>query len=174
MSQPITFYPRTPASLASEPETWPVKDILELYELPFHELMFRAQEVHRAHFPDGDIELATLISLKTGACTEDCGYCSQSIHHKTDVTPSKMLSLDTVLAAAKKAKDNGATRFCMGASGRSPNDRDFDKYLEIVRAVKALGLETCMTLGMLKEEQAENKYQRECILFHGHSDLFLM
>ncbi len=168
MSQPITFYPRTPASPASEPETWPVKDILELYELPFHELMLRAQEVHRAHFPDGDIELATLISLKTGACTEDCGYCSQSIHHKTDVTPSKMLSLDTVLAAAKKAKDNGATRFCMGASGRSPNDRDFDKYLEIVRAVKALGLETCMTLGMLKEEQAE-KLKEAGLDYYNHN-----
>ena len=168
MSQPITFYPRTSASPASEPETWPVKDILELYELPFHELMFRAQEVHRAHFPDGDIELATLISLKTGACTEDCGYCSQSIHHKTEVTPSKMLSLDTVLAAARKAKENGATRFCMGASGRSPNDRDFDKYLEIVRAVKALGLETCMTLGMLKEEQAE-KLKEAGLDYYNHN-----
>lgn len=155
MSQPITFYRHTTETSTPEPETWPVKDILALYDLPFHELMFRAQEIHRAHFPDGDVELATLISLKTGACTEDCGYCSQSIHHNTDVTPSKMLSLETVLAAAQKAKDNGATRFCMGASGRSPNDRDFDKYLKIVRAVKALGLETCMTLGMLKEEQAE-------------------
>lgn len=155
MSQPITFYRHTTKTSTPEPETWPVKDILALYDLPFHELMFRAQEIHRAHFPDGDVELATLISLKTGACTEDCGYCSQSIHHNTDVTPSKMLSLETVLAAAQKAKDNGATRFCMGASGRSPNDRDFDKYLKIVRAVKALGLETCMTLGMLKEEQAE-------------------
>lgn len=152
--QPVTFYPRATAT-APEPETWPVKDILALYELPFNELLFRAQEVHRTNFPDGDVELATLISLKTGACTEDCGYCSQSIHHNTNVTPSKMLSLETVIAAAQKAKDNGATRFCMGASGRSPNDRDFDKYLTIVRAVKALGLETCMTLGMLKEEQAE-------------------
>ena len=140
----------------------------KIERISFHELMFRAQEVHRAHFPDGDIELATLISLKTGACTEDCGYCSQSIHHKTDVTPSKMLSLDTVLAAAKKAKDNGATRFCMGASGRSPNDRDFDKYLEIVRAVKALGLETCMTLGMLKEEQAE-KLKEAGLDYYNHN-----
>ena len=113
MSQPITFYRRTVTTAIPEPETWPVKDILALYDLPFHELMFRAQEIHRAHFPDGDVELATLISLKTGACTEDCGYCSQSIHHHTDVTPSKMLDLETVLAAAQKAKDNGATRFCM-------------------------------------------------------------
>ncbi len=156
MSQPITFYPSATSDNRTLPvETWPVEDILALYELPFHELMFRAHETHRACFPDGDVELATLISLKTGACQEDCGYCSQSIHHATAVKPGKMLSLETVVAAARKAKENGATRFCMGASGRSPNDRDFEKYLQIVRAVKSLGLETCMTLGMLKEEQAE-------------------
>lgn len=168
MSQPITFYRRTETTAIPEPETWPVKDVLALYDLPFHELMFRAQEIHRAHFPDGDVELATLISLKTGACTEDCGYCSQSIHHHTDVTPSKMLDLETVLAAAQKAKDSGATRFCMGASGRSPNDRDFEKYLKIVRAVKALGLETCMTLGMLKEEQAQ-KLKEAGLDYYNHN-----
>ena len=155
MSQPINFYRPVSDNEVPAFETWPVAEILALYELPFNELLFRAQEIHRANFPEGDVELATLISLKTGACTEDCGYCSQSIHHNTEVEPSKMLSLETVMAAAKKAKENGANRFCMGASGRSPNDRDFEKYLNIVRSVKSLGLETCMTLGMLKEEQAE-------------------
>lgn len=154
-SQPIHFYRPSETTDLPEPEVWPVKEILELYELPFTELMFRAQEVHRANFPSGQVELNSLISLKTGACTEDCGYCPQSIHHNTDVTPSKMLDMETILAAARRAKELGANRFCMGASGRSPNDRDFKKYLEIVRAVKALGLETCMTLGMLKEEQAQ-------------------
>ncbi len=168
MSQPITFHRSTATTTHPEAETWPVKDILALYELPFHELMYRAQEVHRAHFPDGNIELATLISLKTGACTEDCGYCSQSIHHHTTVTPSKMLDLETILAAAQKAKENGATRFCMGASGRSPNDRDFEKYLKIVHAVKALGLETCMTLGMLKEEQAQ-KLKEAGLDYYNHN-----
>ncbi len=154
-SQPIHFYRPSAAENLPEPEVWPVKEILALYELPFTELMFRAQEVHRANFPAGEVELNSLISLKTGACTEDCGYCPQSIHHNTDVTPSKILDMETILAAARRAKELGANRFCMGASGRSPNDRDFKKYLEIVRAVKALGLETCMTLGMLKEEQAQ-------------------
>ncbi len=154
MSQPIHFYRPTDNANQPEPAVWPVKEIMALYELPFNELMFRAQEVHLANFPEGTVELNSLLSLKTGACTEDCGYCPQSIHHNTDVEPSKMLDMDTILAAARRAKELGANRFCMGASGRSPNDRDFKKYLEIVRAVKALGLETCMTLGMLKDEQA--------------------
>ena len=140
MSQPINFYRPVSDNEVPAFETWPVAEILALYELPFNELLFSAQEIHRANFPEGDVELATLISLKTGACTEDCGYCSQSIHHNTEVEPSKMLSLETVMAAAKKAKENGANRFCMGASGRSPNDRDFEKYLNIVRSVKSLVL----------------------------------
>ncbi|MCM1512448.1 MAG: biotin synthase BioB [Oxalobacter formigenes] len=151
MSQPITFHKKPSGE---PPATWPVDEVLALFDLPFNELIFRAQETLRANFPARDIELATLISLKTGGCAEDCGYCSQSVHHETSVKASKMLSLETVLAAAKEAKANGATRFCMGASGRAPNDRDMEKYEEIIRAVKALGLETCTTLGMLQEEQA--------------------
>lgn len=155
MSQPVTFH-KKPASLnTATPNTWPIEDVLALFELPFNELLFRAQEIHRTNFPAGDIELATLISLKTGGCVEDCGYCSQSIHHNTEVQASKMLSLDSVIHAAKEAKANGATRFCMGASGRTPNERDMEKYEEMVRAVKSLGLETCVTLGMLQEEQAK-------------------
>ncbi len=155
MSQPVIFHKKTdPASLPPA-TTWPVEDVLALFELPFNELLFRAQEVHRENFPEKDIELATLISLKTGGCSEDCGYCSQSVHNETGLEASKMLSLETVLQAASEAKANGATRFCMGASGRSPNDRDMEKYEGMVRAVKALGLETCATLGMLQEEQAK-------------------
>ncbi|WAW11097.1 biotin synthase BioB [Oxalobacter vibrioformis] len=155
MSQPVIFHKKpAPATLAAT-ATWPTEEVLALFELPFNELLFRAQEIHRTSFPEKDIELATLISLKTGGCTEDCGYCSQSSHHDTDVKASKMLSLDTVLDAAREARANGATRFCMGASGRSPNDRDMEKYEEMVRAVKGLGLETCATLGMLQDDQAK-------------------
>jgi len=155
MSQPLVFHPSASKPTVPENATWPVEEIMALFDLPFPDLLFRAQEAHRANFPDGDIELATLISLKTGGCEEDCGYCPQSVHHDTDVKASKMLTLDEVVKAASEAKARGATRFCMGASGRSPKDRDMEKYVEMVRAVKALGLETCVTLGMLKDEQAK-------------------
>lgn len=167
MSKPVIFHKKSSQEPART-TTWPVEEILDLFELPFNELIFRAQQVLRTNFPNGDIELATLISLKTGGCSEDCGYCSQSVHHDTDVKASKMLSLETVLAAAKEAKANGATRFCMGASGRSPNDRDMEKYEEIVQAVKALGLETCATLGMLQEEQAK-RLKNAGLDFYNHN-----
>ncbi|MBS1157554.1 MAG: bioB [Proteobacteria bacterium] len=154
MSQVVSFHPpAAPVTLPTD-ATWPVEDIIALFELPLNELLSRAQEAHKAHFPEGDVELATLISIKTGGCEEDCGYCSQSSHHETELKASKILPLDEILEAARAAKANGAIRFCMGASGRSPKERDMPKYEEIVRAVKALGLETCATLGMLREEQA--------------------
>ncbi|MBS1188024.1 MAG: bioB [Burkholderiaceae bacterium] len=154
MSQVVSFHPpAAPVTLPTD-ATWPVEDIIALFELPLNELLSRAQEAHKAHFPEGDVELATLISIKTGGCEEDCGYCSQSSHHETELKASKILPLDEILEAARAAKANGATRFCMGASGRSPKERDMPKYEEIVRSVKALGLETCATLGMLREEQA--------------------
>ena len=155
MSQVINFHPSNLLQI-TEPnsETWPLDEILALFDLPFTELMAHAQEVHRANFPENDVELATLISLKTGACEEDCGYCAQSIHNDTGLKASKIMELEAVLDAARTAKASGATRFCMGASGRSPKERDLDKYKEIVRAVKDLGLETCATLGMLHEDQA--------------------
>ncbi len=168
MSQPITFHKKTSPNDALPTTTWPVEEVLALFDLPFNELIYRAQQILRDNFPEGDIELATLISLKTGGCSEDCGYCSQSVHHHTDVKASKMLSLDVVLKAAKEAKANGATRFCMGASGRSPNDRDMEKYEEMVRAVKALGLETCATLGMLQEEQAK-RLKEAGLDFYNHN-----
>lgn len=154
MSQVVSFHPPVaPVSLPAE-ATWPADEVMALFELPFNELLSRAQAVHKAQFPEGDVELATLISIKTGGCEEDCGYCAQSSHHDTELKASKILPLDEILEAARAAKANGATRFCMGASGRSPKERDMPKYEAIVRAVKALGLETCATLGMLKEEQA--------------------
>ncbi|MGZ5202299.1 MAG: biotin synthase BioB, partial [Telluria sp.] len=135
--------------------TWPVADVLALFELPLPELMHRAQTSHRAHWPDGDVELATLLSIKTGGCEEDCGYCPQAARYDTGVEAKKILELDTVLDAARSAKANGATRFCMGAAWRSPKERDMEKVEAMVREVKALGLETCATLGMLEEGQAE-------------------
>jgi biotin synthase len=135
--------------------TWPLADVLALFELPLPELMRRAQSVHHAHWPDGDVELATLLSIKTGGCEEDCGYCPQAARYDTGVEAKKILELDTVLDAARSAKANGATRFCMGAAWRSPKERDMEKVEAMVREVKALGLETCATLGMLEEGQAE-------------------
>lgn len=138
-----------------EAETWPVDEVLALFELPFTDLMHKAQTTHRANFPDGDVELATLLSIKTGGCEEDCGYCPQAARYDTGVEAKKILDVREVLDAAKAARENGATRFCMGAAWRSPKDRDIEKVETMVREVKALGLETCATLGMLKEEQAQ-------------------
>ena len=134
--------------------TWPLADVLALFELPFNDLMFRAQTAHRVHWPDGDVELATLLSIKTGGCEEDCGYCPQAARYDTGVEAKKLLDLDTVLDAARQAKASGATRFCMGAAWRSPKERDMEKVEAMVREVNALGLETCATLGMLSEGQA--------------------
>ena len=146
--------PGAPITL-SPSATWPLADVLALYDLPFGELMFRAQQVHRAHFPDGDVELATLLSIKTGGCEEDCGYCPQAARYDTGVEAKKLLELDTVLIAARQAKANGATRFCMGAAWRGPKERDMERVEQMVREVKALGLETCATLGMLEDGQAD-------------------
>ncbi|NIA56258.1 biotin synthase BioB [Massilia sp. TW-1] len=139
--------------------TWPLADVLALFELPLPELMFRASQAHRAEFPDGDVELATLLSIKTGGCEEDCGYCPQAARYDTGVEAKKILDLDTVLDAAREAKAKGATRFCMGAAWRSPKERDMEKVEAMVRGVKALGMETCATLGMLEEGQAEQLKQ---------------
>jgi biotin synthase len=149
--QGITFH--KPVA-AIEAETWPVNEVLALFELPFNDLLFRAQQIHRTEFPAQDVELATLLSIKTGGCEEDCGYCPQAARYDTGVEAKKMLDIAEVLDAAQSAKDNGATRFCMGAAWRSPKDRDMEKVEQMVREVKAMGLETCATLGMLKEEQA--------------------
>ena len=150
---------RPTAPIAPAASTWPREEVLALFELPFNELMFKAQQVHRANFPDGDVELATLLSIKTGGCEEDCGYCPQAARYDTGVEAKKILDLDTVLDAAREAKAKGATRFCMGAAWRSPKERDMEKVEAMVRGVKALGMETCATLGMLEEGQAEQLKQ---------------
>ena len=126
-----------------------------LFALPFPELLFRAQQVHREHHPPNAVQLSTLLSIKTGGCPEDCGYCPQAKRYHTGVDDEKLLELSAVLAAARAAKASGATRFCMGAAWRGPRERDLVPVLEMVRGVKALGMETCCTLGMLKEGQAE-------------------
>jgi biotin synthase len=131
-----------------------VAAVIQLLDMPFAELMARAQQVHRAHFDPLEIELATLLSVKTGGCEEDCGYCPQAARYDTGVAAGKLLDADAVLAAAASARDSGATRFCMGAAWRSPKERDVEKIERLVRAVKSLGLETCATLGMLDAGQA--------------------
>ena len=151
-SQTIAFQAATPTIVAN---TWPVEDVLALFNLPFNELLFRAQQIHREHFDPTEVELATLLSIKTGGCPEDCGYCPQAARYDTGVTAQKILPLATVLEAARQAKAHGATRFCMGAAWREPKDRDLEQVEEMVREVKALGLETCATLGMLGVGQAE-------------------
>ena len=156
-SQTIAFHTaaKKVAATVTANDIWPVAEVAALFELPFNDLMWRAQQVHRAHFDANEVELATLLSIKTGGCPEDCGYCPQAARYDTGVTAQKMMPVEEVVAAAQAAKDSGATRFCMGAAWRSPKDRDLDAVEDMVKAVKALGLETCATLGMLKEEQAE-------------------
>jgi biotin synthase len=133
---------------------WTRAEIADLFDLPFTELVFRAAEVHRAHHAAGEVQLCTLLSIKTGGCPEDCGYCAQSAHAKTGLKAEKLMDVDAVLAAAAEARAAGSQRFCMGAAWRSPKDRDMDKVCAMVAGVKAMGLETCMTLGMLTGDQA--------------------
>ena len=133
---------------------WTRAEIRALFELPFPELVFRAQSIHREAFDPARVQLSTLLSIKTGGCPEDCAYCPQSAHHDTDLKATKLIDRDTVIAAATDARDHGATRFCMGAAWRSPKDRDIAELGAIIADVKALGLETCMTLGMLTGSQA--------------------
>jgi len=125
-----------------------------IYNLPFNDLLFRAQQVHRAHFDPNAIQLSRLLSIKTGGCAEDCGYCSQSAHYPTGLKASKLMAVERVVAQAREARDGGATRYCMGAAWRSPKDRDMDVLVAMVEGVRALGMETCMTLGMLTPEQS--------------------
>lgn len=142
------------------PETrWTTAAVEALYELPFMDLLYRAQQVHRAHFDANEVQLSTLLSIKTGGCAEDCGYCPQSAHFDTGLPASKLMAVDEVLEAARAAKAQGATRFCMGAAWRSPKERDMPHITAMIEGVRALGLETCMTLGMLDAEQARQLKQ---------------
>ncbi len=143
--------PRKPSTAGAR---WSVEAVQALLDLPFNDLLFEAQSVHRRHWPAGDIELATLLSVKTGGCPENCGYCPQAAEFDTGVEAGKLMSVEEVRRAAQAAKDAGATRFCMGAAWRAPKDRDIEKVAELVRTVKHLGMQSCATLGMLEAHQA--------------------
>ena len=134
---------------------WTRADAQALYDQPFADLLLAAQTLHRAQFDPNAVQLSRLLSIKTGGCPEDCGYCSQSAHHVGGVAAGKLMAVDDTLAAAARARDGGATRFCMGAAWRNPKDRDMDALTAMVAGVRALGLETCMTLGMLSQNQAD-------------------
>ncbi len=143
------------ANGALEPRhNWSPEEVVALFDLPFNDLLHRAHTVHRQHFDPNAVQVSTLLSIKTGKCSEDCAYCSQSVRYDTGLTPQQLLEVEEVERAARKAREQGATRFCMGAAWRGPKERDFFQVLEMVRRVKALGLEACVTLGMLKEDQA--------------------
>lgn len=134
---------------------WTLAEVLALYEMPLMDLLWQAQGVHREHFDANAVQRSTLLSVKTGGCSEDCSYCSQSARYDTDTERERLMPLDQVVAAAQAAKAKGASRFCMGAAWKGPKDNDLDRVLDMVREVKALGMQTCVTLGMLKEGQAE-------------------
>ena len=156
--QTITVHRPEPTKARSESESvgpWSVDQVVELFETPFNDLLFRAQTVHRQHFDPNALQLSSLLSIKTGGCPEDCAYCPQSARHSAGMENQALLPLDTVLEAARIAQANGATRFCMGAAWRGPKPRDLEKVTAMVKAVKSLGLETCATLGMLRDGQAE-------------------
>jgi biotin synthase len=135
---------------------WKREEVLALFDLPFPELVFRAAAVHRERFDPAEVQVSTLLSVKTGGCPEDCAYCPQAARYNTGVDATKLMSTEAVLEKARAAKAAGASRFCMGAAWRSPKDRDIPKVAEMIREVKALGLETCATLGMLKDTQARD------------------
>jgi biotin synthase len=153
--QPVTLHRTSRVAGSAPADRWSVEAVRELFELPFPELLHRAQTVHRENFDPSMIEFATLLSIKTGGCPEDCSYCPQAARYDTGVEASKLMEPAQVLQAAQRAKDAGATRFCMGAAWRSPKDRDVEKVAELVATVKSLGLETCATLGMLEDGHAE-------------------
>ncbi len=133
---------------------WTQREVKKILTSPFLELVMRANQIHRKYFPENEVQASSLLSIKTGNCPEDCKYCPQSIHNRTGIQTEKLLDMNTVLEKAKEARDAGATRFCMGAAWRDPKDRDMAYIVEIIKMVKSLGLETCMTLGMLTENQA--------------------
>jgi biotin synthase len=147
--------PSVAPSTATASAAWSVAEVEALFNLPFMDLVWRAQQVHREHFDANEIQRSTLISVKTGGCSEDCGYCSQSARNKAELEREKLMPVEDVVAAAKAAKAKGASRFCMGAAWRGPKEKDLEPVLEMIREVKALGMQTCVTLGMLKDGQAE-------------------
>lgn len=147
---------------------WSVEEIEALFAKPFNDLLFEAQTMHRQHFNPNEVQISTLLSIKTGACPEDCSYCSQSARNDTSLEREKLLPLDEVIKSAQVAKDNGSTRFCMGAAWRNPTDKNLDKVIDMVKAVKGLGMETCITLGMLTKSQTE-RLQEAGLDYYNHN-----
>jgi biotin synthase len=155
------------AALSNPRHDWTIDEVRELFALPFNDLLFMAASVHRRHFDPNRVQLSRLLSIKTGSCPEDCKYCPQSAHYDTGLDKESLMELDAVLDAARKAKSDGATRFCMGAAWRNPG-KEFDKVLRMVEGVKALGLESCATLGMLTIEQAQ-ALQQAGLDYYNHN-----
>jgi len=163
----VRVHPRSSVP-ATPPERWSVAEVEALFALPFTELLFQAQTVHRQHFNPTEVQLSTLLSIKTGGCPEDCSYCPQAARYDTGVEASKLMEPEAVLDAARRAQAAGATRFCMGAAWRGPKDRDVEKVAELIAAVKSLGLETCATLGMLEDGHAET-LQEAGLDYYNHN-----
>lgn len=134
---------------------WQLEEVQTLFNQPFNDLLFQAHTIHRAHFDPNEVQVSSLLSIKTGSCSEDCGYCPQSARYDSDLTPEALMPVDEVLKSARQAKDQGASRFCMGAAWRSPKDKDIERVVQMVQGVKAMGMETCVTLGMLTDEQTK-------------------
>ena len=168
LPQPITLHKRAAPAATAGTERWSVEQIEALLNLPFTDMLWQAQKVHRAHHDANEVELATLLSVKTGGCPEDCGYCPQSVHYDTGVKAEKLMESGAVKQAAEAARAAGATRFCMGAAWRAPKDRDIDAVAELVRTVKDVGLEACVTLGMLADGQAE-KLKAAGLDYYNHN-----
>lgn len=158
----------TPRSRTDVRHDWTRAEALALYHLPFMELLFRAQSVHRASFDPSKIQMSRLLSIKTGGCAEDCGYCSQSAHHASGLKASKLMEVERVINEARKAKASGATRYCMGAAWRSPKARDMDTLVAMVEGVKSIGMETCMTLGMLSDDDI-SKLSHAGLDYYNHN-----
>jgi biotin synthase len=153
---------------AASRHDWTFVEVLALFRLPFNDLLYRAQTIHRAHFDANEVQVSTLLSIKTGGCPEDCAYCPQSAHYRTRVASDRLMDKESVLAEARRAREAGATRFCMGAAWRSPRDGDVEKVAELISGVKALGLETCATLGMLTRPQAD-RLKEAGLDFYNHN-----
>lgn len=164
----MTTDPAILAASAAPRHDWTREEIAALFDLPFDELMFRAQSVHRANHRAGEVQMCTLLSIKTGGCPEDCGYCSQSASADSGVKAEKLMEVQAVLAAAAEAREAGSQRFCMGAAWRNPKDRDIPKLVEMIAGVRSMGMETCMTLGMLSREQA-HKLAEAGLDYYNHN-----
>lgn len=163
--QPEKLAPMGPVDTRND---WSQQEVEALYALPFNDLMFQAQTVHRQHFDANTVQTSSLLNIKTGGCAENCGYCSQSAHHETGLERDPLMDVDVVVAAAKQAQSAGASRFCMGAAWKKPTDKDLDKVLTMVREVKGMGMETCVTLGMLSPPQVD-KLKEAGLDYYNHN-----